>query len=246
MSPCFLSPWHLPLALATLLGLAACDDPPKPAEAAATQAATLAEARRAAEDQVRSRLRMVGDLRLRAVQVYRQQVPDTLAVCGQTNPGGGANDPFIPWVATVTLKDGKAVRTDLVLGVSNMEATRVYIESVDRCFDGGGPRKPRPGRPRPAAAAGRWRPLGRPAAPAPAAPSAAAATPPTTARPTGTVTTTAAHPVNIRSSPAGGGAVVRIVPRASSLRVFAEAPGGWRQVGEDQPFGSVHESMLER
>ncbi len=38
----------------------------------------------------------------------------------------------------------------------------------------------------------------------------------------------------------------RIVPRASSLRVFAEAPGGWRQGGEDQPIGWVHESMLER
>ena len=63
---------------------------------------------------------------------------------------------------------------------------------------------------------------------------------------TTTVTTTSAHPVNIRSSPAGGGAVIRIVPRASSLRVFAEAPGGWRQVGEDQPIGWVHESMLER
>ena len=238
---------HLPLALATLLGLAACDDPPKPAGDAATQAPLLAEARRAAEEQVRARLRMVGDLRLRAVQVHRQQMPDTLAVCGQTNPGGGANDPFVPWVATVTLKDGKAVRTDLVLGVSTMEATRVYIESVDRCFDGGGPRNI-PGQAAralpPLPADGALSPAAP--APAPAAPTAAAAPPPATARPTGTVTTTAAHPVNIRNSPAGGGAVIRIVPRASSLRVFAEAPGGWRQVGEDQPIGWVHEFMLER
>ncbi|MFC7540986.1 SH3 domain-containing protein [Siccirubricoccus deserti] len=59
------------------------------------------------------------------------------------------------------------------------------------------------------------------------------------------VITTAAHPVNIRSQPGGGGAVVRIVPRASTLRVFSEAPGGWLQVGEDQPFGWVHGSMLD-
>jgi hypothetical protein len=52
--------------------------------------------------------------------------------------------------------------------------------------------------------------------------------------------------VNIRSMPGGGGAVVRVVPRASVLRVFAEAPGGWLQVGEDQPFGWVHGSVLER
>ncbi|GGC69718.1 hypothetical protein GCM10011504_54510 [Siccirubricoccus deserti] len=60
-----------------------------------------------------------------------------------------------------------------------------------------------------------------------------------------TVITTAVHPVNIRSQPGGGGAVVRIVPRASTLRVFSEAPGGWLQVGEEQPFGWVHGSMLD-
>jgi uncharacterized protein YraI len=72
---------------------------------------------------------------------------------------------------------------------------------------------------------------------APSAPAAAAS---------GSVTTTSAHPVNVRSSPAGGGAIVRIVPRASVLRVFGEAPGGWLRVGEDQPFGWLHSSMLER
>ncbi|MCB4824755.1 SH3 domain-containing protein [Roseicella sp. GB24] len=60
------------------------------------------------------------------------------------------------------------------------------------------------------------------------------------------VTTTPAHPVNIRAQPGGGGPVVRILPRASQLRVFGEAPGGWLEVGEDQPFGWVHGSMLER
>ena len=60
------------------------------------------------------------------------------------------------------------------------------------------------------------------------------------------VTTTAAHPVNIRSHPRGGGTVVRTVPRASVLRVFGEAPGGWFQVGGDRPFGWVHGSVLKQ
>ncbi|MBC9180115.1 SH3 domain-containing protein, partial [Pseudoroseomonas ludipueritiae] len=86
--------------------------------------------------------------------------------------------------------------------------------------------------------------LRQPAGPE-AAPPAPAPAPQATAA-SGTVTTTSAHPVNVRSSPAGGGAVVRVVPRASLLRVFGEAPGGWLQVGEEQPIGWLHSSMLER
>lgn len=250
-------PKPLLLCLLAALGLAACDDPPqdKPrAEAAPGKAAGEdAEARRAAEEQLRARLRMPGDMPLRAVQVWRQQLAGTVAVCGQVNPAGGASDPFIPWVATVMLAEGKAQRTDLVLGASNAEASRVYAEMVDRCFEGGGPRtaqaqgaRPLPPLPLDAALAPA-RPGAAPPAPgvgnmgtgSPAAPMPAAAG-------GRTVTTTQVHPVNIRSAPGGGGAVVRVVPRASSLRVFSEAPGGWLEVGEAQPFGWVHASVLER
>ena len=86
---------------------------------------------------------------------------------------------------------------------------------------------------RPPAAA----PLPAPAAPAATAPIAGGGR---------QVTTSQAHPVNIRNSPGGGGAVVRVVPRASTLRVFNEAPGGWLEVGEEQPFGWVHSSVLDR
>jgi hypothetical protein len=247
-----------PLLALSALGLSACDDPPKEqqrAEAAAEAVAT--EARRAAEEHVRVRLRILDDMQLRAVQVYRQQVPDTFAVCGQINPTGAADDPFIPWVAVVTLGDGKATRTDLLLGASNTEASRVYLESVDRCFDGGGPSIARPQAaralpPLPSDAALAQKAAPPPVAPAPPVPSTAVTPqpPPRSPAPSATatrsVTTTAAHPVNIRSHPRGGGAVVRIVPRASVLRVFGEAPGGWFQVGEDQPFGWVHGSMLKR
>lgn len=232
-------------------GLAACDDPPKDKPGPEP---ALAVAREAAEAQVRARLRMVGEMQMRAVQAWHQQVPNTVAVCGQVNSTGKANDPFIPWVAVVTLKEERAERTDLVIGLSNSEASRVFVEMLDRCFEGGGPPTGRP-----QARALPPLPLDSALAPKPAAPPITtpapdAASPPIpvpSASPLPAaaagrmVITTAAHPVNIRSQPGGGGAVVRIVPRASSLRVFGEAPGGWLQVGEDQPFGWVHGSMLD-
>ena len=248
------------LLLLALLGLPGCDDPPEAQQQSGSAQAAAAEARRAAEEQVRARLRMVGDMSLRAIQVYPQQIPGTYAVCGQINPTGAANDPFIPWVATVALQDGKASRASLVIGLSNVEASRVYLEMVDRCFEGGGPRNGQmpavsglPPLPSDTALSQQREAAQAPPAgsseptpgAAPAPPPAPAPAPQATVA-SGSVTTTSAHPVNIRSSPAGGGAVVRVVPRASTLRVFGEAPGGWLQVGEEQPFGWLHGSMLER
>ncbi len=234
------------------VGLTACDDPPKNTPGPEP---VLAAARQAAEAQVRARLRMMGEMQMRAVQAWQQQVPNTIAVCGQVNPTGEANDPFIPFVAVVTLKEGRTERTDLVIGMSNSEAGRVFVEMLDRCFEGGGPPTGRlqaralPPLPLDVALAQQRAasPSNTPApvitgSPVPVSPGPAS--PPMAAGPM--VTTTAAHPVNIRNQPGGGGAVVRIVPRASTLRVFGEAPGGWLQVGEDQPFGWVHGSMLGR
>ena len=121
-----------PLVALAALGLAACDDPKTEQQRAAIASeAMVAQARRAAEELVRARLRIIGDMRLRGVQVDRQQIPNTFAVCGQINPTGEANDPFIPWVAVVAVKDGGPANTDLALGASNAEASRVYIESVE-------------------------------------------------------------------------------------------------------------------
>src|SRR4051794_35475265 len=189
------------LALAALL-LTACDDPPKEKPRADPG---LATARQAAEEQVRARLRMVGDMQLRAVQAWRQQLPGTVAVCGQVNPTGEASDPFIPWVAVVAMKEGRAERTDLVIGMSNAEASRVFVEMLDRCSEGGGPPTGRPQAralpPLPLDVALTPQPAAPPAptpAPVPGIPSP----PPAPAAPTAqafagrTVTTTAAHPVN--------------------------------------------------
>jgi hypothetical protein len=50
---------------------------------------------------------------------------------------------------------------------------------------------------------------------------------------------------NIRIAPHGD--TTRVVPKGSSMHVFAEAPGGWLEVGDaTAPFGWVHGSMVER
>ena len=64
-----------PLLALAALGLVACDDPPKEEQqrAEAASEAVVAEARRAAEEHLRARLRIVGDMRLRAVHTIASQ-----------------------------------------------------------------------------------------------------------------------------------------------------------------------------
>jgi hypothetical protein len=50
---------------------------------------------------------------------------------------------------------------------------------------------------------------------------------------------------NIRVTPVGGSQLVRVAPKGTVLRVFAQAPGGWLQVGEGNAEGWVHSSMVE-
>jgi hypothetical protein len=233
------------------LALAACDDPPREARREAPAppapiAAQHAEALRASEERLRARLNREGYVQ-RAVVVHRQAMPGHFAVCGQVNPTGRAEDAFIPYVAVVAL-DGPAARVELHYAGSTIEATRVYFEMVDRCFDGGGPPSARAAsRPRPPAPAELPRARPEEARPAPAAAAPEAAIPraevPGAMAIEGIALTRG--PANIRAHPSGGGAVLRVAPRGAILQVFAEAPGGWLQVGEQEPWGWVHRSVLE-
>lgn len=262
-----------PLAATLAVGLSACDDPaPRQRGEAVVLPAPgrPAEAMRIVEDRLRGRLRLEGELRLRAVQAYRQATPDTLALCGQVNPGARNDTPFIPFVAAISFEGERATRVEFVLGATSAEATRVYYEMLDRCFDGGGaPRRggvgalppapeeiPAPALPEPRVSEPRL-PEPRLAAPAvtfgvPQDPAAlpSAATQATGAAAIATMrpaagTAVTRGPANLRDQPSGGGNVIRVIPRGATLQVFAEAPGGWLQLGEGEPWGWVHSSLLE-
>ncbi len=241
--------------------LAGCDDPAPRADAPATvPEGRAATAQRAAEERLRARLRREGPLTLRAMQAYRQAMPDTIAICGQVNPGGQRNEPFLPFVAVVAFQGDAAGEVEFHLAASSPEATRVYYEMVDRCFDGGGPAHARTAvRPLPPAPSvdpsvvfsATPAPAPAPATQAPAGsgilePGPQRLPSPAPAGGTAIGTVSVRSPANVRSSPSGGGEVLRVAPRGATLDIFAEAPGGWYQVGEGEPWGWVHGSLLDR
>jgi hypothetical protein len=60
---------------------------------------------------------------------------------------------------------------------------------------------------------------------------------------TGEQVTVATH-ANLRAGPTGGEPVLSVVPRGSVLNVYGRAPGGWVRVGDGEPWGWIHGSML--
>ncbi len=262
----------LGLALA-MRGLAGCDDPKTAQRQAAPTQPTgrPGEAARALDERLRTRLGASGPVAQRAVQLHRQALADTLVICGQVNPTGRSEDAYLPYVAVAAFEGERLARFDLFVAATPPEATRVYFEMVDRCWDGGGPTSPRGSiRPLPPAPAGLTRsPEGEPApalprqgAPAAALPPSPAETPPpaTAAAPPlpypatmppaagvmrAVIAVSQRSPANIRAEPSGNGAVLRVAPRGATLQIHGEAPGGWLLVGEDEPWGWVHASLLE-
>jgi len=205
-------------------------------------------------------------MRFRGIQVYNQAMPQKMAVCGQLNPFSGDPDIFVPFVTIVTLPDDKQTnyQFDHRIGLNSSEASRVYVAIVNYCYDKGGPipgpnssltpapplpdRLPDPSaKPRGSdvAASGLApRPIGQP--PQPAASPAPASTPisdtPDQTSASGNVTVR--QNANLHADPHGPS--IRVVQQGTALRVFAQAPGGWYQVGDTAPWGWIHESMLDR
>ena len=230
--------------LVGLLALGGCleDAAPKPAARADDGAAS--RVRTAAEERVRGVARDANSLRFRAVETYRQAMADTYAVCGQATVTGEA--VYIPFVSVVSQRNG-AMEVEQFVGRSNVEATRVYVEMVGRCFEGGGPIQraggtlvsaPTPPLPNGLPLLEQVRPE---APPTPDLITAAASAAPASA---GTVVMK--QNGNLRASPGGGGAVLRVARTGTVMNVFGTAPGGWFQVGETEPLGWVHSTVAVR
>ena len=246
--------------------LSACDKPPCPPKTPqAASSETVAHARRVAEEQVRSSLRAPAAAQFRGVQVYQQADARIVVVCGQVNAAAREDQAFLPFVAAITYtKRPDAGPPEFAIeqyvATSNAEATRTYIEMTLRCGENGGPRHvgnrqvipPLP--PLPSDLPDQIQAAQPPATtPAPAGPSVLQPAPrPAAGQRAETVTLSASSQTvtmrqhgNIRIAPVGGSQLVRVAPKGTVLRVFAQASGGWLQVGEGEAEGWVHSSLVE-
>ncbi|WP_159346596.1 SH3 domain-containing protein [Roseomonas harenae] len=231
--------------LAGLLALGGCfEDAPTKAEAVKREASTRVKT--AAEERLRGIARDPEALRFRAVETYRQAMADTYAVCGQATVMGGT--VFIPFVSVVNDAEGE-MKIEQHVGRTNIEATRVYVEMVGRCFDGGGPVMRAGGTP--IAQLPPPLPTGLPildqVAPEPPrqpemVAAAASASSPAEGEPSGR-TLVMRQNGNVRASPNGGGEVLRVARSGTALNIFGTAPGGWYRVGDVTPEGWVHGSL---
>lgn len=219
-----------------------------------------ARAEAIALEALRNRLRNPAAAGFRDVRTWRYGPGDERAVCGLVTspelPGGAAAfvmrvvlpesaGPFAadrprPHTAMTVLEDGPG------LARPSPEARRRFCREGD-------PPAPEPPPPAEAALAAPL-PAPVPAVSLPLAAGAAATAGIPAARPPapvegGGATTTrervaVAAPANLRAGPGGGAAVLSIVPRGRVLAVFGRAPGGWVQVGEEEPLGWIHGSLL--
>ncbi|TCH99523.1 SH3 domain-containing protein [Roseococcus sp. SYP-B2431] len=219
----------------SLIALAACGEQQAASEPSSGRQQA---ARAAAEASLQARLRGQG-AQQRGVQVFAQALPDTLAICGRTTMTGASGAPYVPYVAVVSFEGESPRVANLVLGATGPEASRVFVEMTDRCFDGGGPATAR-------VMARSFPPLPVPGAPQAEGEAAAeVAAAPEPARPASTVMVSSRSAANLRSATRNG-EVIRTLPPSSTLEVIGEAPGGWYQVGDrGSAMGWVHASVLE-
>lgn len=181
-------------------------------------------AREAVEAELRRSALLPSVVQLREVVVFRQSMPDTVAVCGEVS-GTGSTARFAAFAAVVSLAGGQGARLlELHRADGESGPARTRAESWLRCTD----------------ETRRLAPAPRPAAPAPAAMPAPAAR--ATAAEERTVTMRQGG--NLRSGPGDTNPVLRTLPRGTTARVFAEGPGGWVQIGDSEPWGWVHVSLL--
>jgi len=248
------------LAMVTAVLIAGCD---KERCGPALQAAKLpdpsSDIRKAAESSVRVSAKNPSSVQFRGVQVWPQAAKNQFAVCGQANVFGPSSNTYALFVVIVTRDDvgvdpSHAFKTDTRVGSTVTEATKVYIDTLARCYESGGPHKvmqtaapvpPIPSDMKAILAGPPSAESGASVSPAPAVqpqPSAAAQAAPTTSPASGTVVMR--QNGNIRTAPRGE--TIRVEPQGRELRVFGEAPGGWLQIGDTEANGWVHSSLVQR
>jgi hypothetical protein len=250
------------LLFATLF-IGGCDKDKCQATAASPE--QYADTRKAAEMSVRSGARDPGTVQFRGVQVWPQAIGNAFAVCGQTNVFGGNSVTYVLFVAVVTRNDlaqdpGHRYSVETLVGSTTSEATKAYIETFARCFDGGGPKSlPRNSiAPVPILPDNLAAPLQAVTAPAASPPPPLASQPVVAPQggPQGAPQGLAQMPLqgdvvmaqngNLHASPQGP--VTGVEREGTELHVFSGAPGGWLQVGvgNTEPIGWVHESLVRR
>ena len=249
------------LAMVVALLVAGCDkERCEPASSTVRSPDQSTEMRKAAENSVRVSAKNPDSVRFRGVQVWPQAINNQFAICGQANVFGPTSNTYVLFVVVVIRDDigddpAQKYKVDARVGSTVTEATKVYVDTLARCYENGGP----PTILRDAAAA--VPPMPDDPKAVLAGPAQAAPTTPVTSKPgpqpqpsaTGQAvpaSTPASGTVimrqngNIRTAPQGE--TIRVEPQGKELRVFGEAPGGWLHIGDTEANGWVHSSLVQR
>ena len=247
------------LTIVVTLLMAGCDKEACPPRSVASAPDALADVRKAAETSVKAAAANSDAVRFRGVQVWPQTAKNQFAVCGQANVFGPNSSTFVLFVALVTRDElgqdpARKFKAEARVGSTITEATRVYVDALARCYEGGGPQQalrhdivpplpPLPDDPK-AVLAGPPTPVAPPAPASPPQPLAVAVPPSVTGASPASGSVVMRQNANIRSTPQGQ--TLGVVPAGKELHVFGEAPGGWLQVGDTAPSGWVHSSLVQR
>ena len=133
------------VAMAVALLVAACDkERCEPAPQTARSPDQSADLRKAAENSVRFSASNPDSVRFRGVQVWPQAVKNQFAVCGQANVFGPSSNTYVLFVVVVTQNDlsddsTRTFKTEARVGSTVTEATKVYVDTLVRCYESGGP-----------------------------------------------------------------------------------------------------------
>lgn len=180
---------------------------------------------------LRERAGPAANARFRDMETYQQATPGEYAVCGKVSLSGrDADFVYFVSVAGADARGGFRVKGSYLVS-SGDEARYAYAEITQRCVENGRGQVDAAGTPPPPPSPS----YGQDAPPEPSATDAAEG---------GQRSVTLRQGANLRAGPSSDYPVLRTLPRGTVLQVFRDAPGGWYQVGDTQPRGWMHTSML--